>query len=207
MLPDMACLISSSDGADGLLQQGHGAHDLAAGAVAALVAVVLHKGRLHRVQIAGLTDAFDGGDLVALVHHGEGKAAVDAAAVDVDRAGAALAVVAAFLGAGEVDALAEGVEQRGARVEIAQGVVLAVDAQCDVACAARLRPDPAAAGSMTGAAAASGAAPARTPAAPSPDKKRPPAEPALFAVSAQSGVPGQRIAGRAPGHSRSDALR
>ena len=48
------------------------AHDLAAGAIAALVSVVLHKSCLHGVQIAGLAEAFDGGDLVALVHDGEG---------------------------------------------------------------------------------------------------------------------------------------
>ena len=93
---------------------------------------MLYEGGLHGVQITGLADAFDGGDLIALVHQGERKAAVYAAAVDVNRAGAALPVIAAFLGAGEVNALAQGVEQSGARVEVAQGVVLAIDAQRDV---------------------------------------------------------------------------
>ena len=121
--------------ADGLFQQRHGAHDLAAGAVAALVAVVLHKGRLHGVQVAGLADAFDGRDLVAFMHHREREAAVHATSVHVDRAGAALAVVAAFLRAGQVEPFAQRVQQCGARVEIAQRVFLAVDAQRDGAAA------------------------------------------------------------------------
>ena len=55
--------------------------------------------------------------LVALVHHGEGQAGIDAPAVHQHRAGAALAVVAALLGAGEAQVFAQGVEQRGARIE------------------------------------------------------------------------------------------
>src|SRR6185437_9337989 len=84
------------------------------------------------MQIAGLTDAFDRGNFVAFVHQGEGETAVDATAVDVDRAGAALSVVAALFGTGEVKALAEGIEQRGTRVEITQRIVFAIDAQRDV---------------------------------------------------------------------------
>ena len=129
----MACLMFVVGRADRFLQQRDRAHDLAAGAIAALVSVVLHKGRLHGVQVTGLADAFDGRDLVALVHHREREAAVHAAAIDVDRAGAALPVIAALLGAGEMNALAQGVEQGGARVEVAQSVVFAIDAQRDVA--------------------------------------------------------------------------
>src|SRR5882672_3387861 len=40
-------------------------HDLAGGAIAALIRVVLDEGRLHRMQRARLSDAFDGRDLVA----------------------------------------------------------------------------------------------------------------------------------------------
>ena len=69
------------------------------------------------MQCSGRAEAFDGRDLVALVHRGEAEARVDAAAVDVDGAGAALAVVAAFLRAGEVQMLAQAVEQRGARID------------------------------------------------------------------------------------------
>jgi hypothetical protein len=90
---------------------------------------VLDERGLHGVKVVGLADAFNGGDLVALMHDGEGQAAVHAAAVDVHRACAALAVIAALFGAGEVDALAEGIEQGGADVEIPQNVILAVDAE------------------------------------------------------------------------------
>src|ERR1700739_3794538 len=94
MLPAMAFLMSSSVG---LLEQRNRPHDLAAGAVAALIAVVLDKCCLHGVQIFRLSNAFNRGDLVALVHHCEGEAAVHAAAVHMHGACATLAVVAAFL--------------------------------------------------------------------------------------------------------------
>src|SRR5215469_18323953 len=99
--------------ADGLFEQRHGAHDLAACAVAALVAVVLDEGGLHGVEIVGLADALDCCDLIALVHDREREAAVHAAAIDVDSAGTALAVIATLLGAGEVDAFPQRVEKRG----------------------------------------------------------------------------------------------
>ena len=47
----------------------------------------------------------------AVVGHGQGQAAVDAAAVEQDGAGAALAVVTALLGAGDAEMLAQRVEQ------------------------------------------------------------------------------------------------
>ena len=87
-------------------------------AVAALIAVVLHEGGLHRMQVVRRAQALDGGDLVALVHHRERQAGVDPPAVDDHRAGAALAVVAALLGAGEMQVLAQRIEQRGAGVDL-----------------------------------------------------------------------------------------
>ena len=66
-------------------------------AVAALEAVMLDEGGLHRMQVLRRAQPLDGGDLVALVHHRERQAGVDPPAVDDDRAGAALAVIAAFL--------------------------------------------------------------------------------------------------------------
>ena len=48
--------------------------DLPGRAVAALVAVVLDEGGLHRVQVVGRAQPFDGGDAVALVHHRERQA-------------------------------------------------------------------------------------------------------------------------------------
>src|SRR5260221_10622068 len=82
------------------------------------------------MQRAGLSDAFDGGDLVALVHNRERQAGVDPLAVDVHGAGAALAVVAAFLGPGEGQGFAQAIGERGARIE-AQRVLPCIDAQCE----------------------------------------------------------------------------
>jgi hypothetical protein len=65
----------------------------------------------------GRAQAFDGGDLGALVHDGQRQAGVDALAVHQHGAGAALPVVAALLGAGQVQVLAQGVEQARAVVE------------------------------------------------------------------------------------------
>src|SRR5882757_10009100 len=80
-----------------LLEKGDRRHDLARGTVAALVSVVFHKRRLHGMQVTGLAQAFDGGDLVAFVHDCQGEAGVDATAVHVDGTGSALAVVTTFL--------------------------------------------------------------------------------------------------------------
>ena len=101
-----------------LVQHRHGRADLPGRAVAALVAVVLHEGGLHRVQVLGRAQALDRGDAVALVHHGQRQAGIDPPPVDDDRAGAALAVIAALLGAGEMQMLAQRIEQRGPRVEL-----------------------------------------------------------------------------------------
>src|ERR1700731_253834 len=60
-------------GADRLLEESNGRHDLAGGTVAALVSVVLDESSLHRGKVVGLTDAFDGGDFVHRVHNGEGE--------------------------------------------------------------------------------------------------------------------------------------
>ena len=64
----------------------------------------------------GGAEAFDGGDAVAIVHGGEGQAAVDPHAVDDDGAGPALAMVAAFLGAGKPFIFTEKIEKGHARV-------------------------------------------------------------------------------------------
>jgi hypothetical protein len=114
-------------GPHGLFDECHGGHDLAGGAVAALVAVVLDEGGLHGVQIVGLAEAFDGGDFFACGHDGEGQAGVHTAAVDMDGACSALAVVAALLGAGEVEALTHQIEQRDARLQAGEVVLFAVD--------------------------------------------------------------------------------
>ena len=66
---------------------------------------------LDGAEVAGLAEAFDGGDFGAGGGYGEGEAGVDAAAVEQDSAGAALAVIAALFAAGEVEVFAEEVKQ------------------------------------------------------------------------------------------------
>src|ERR1700743_1022581 len=83
--------------APGLSPQRDPGADLPGRAVAALERVLGDERRLQRMQVAGLADAFDGGDLVAVVRHRQRKARVDAPAVDDHGAGAALAAVAALL--------------------------------------------------------------------------------------------------------------
>ena len=100
-----------------LVEHRHGRADLPGRAVAALIAVVLDEGGLHRMQVLRRAEPLDGGDAVALVHHRQRQAGVDPPPVDDHRAGAALAVVAALLGAGEMQMLAQRVEQRGAGID------------------------------------------------------------------------------------------
>jgi hypothetical protein len=72
---------------------------------------------LHRVKLFWCTETLDRGDLIAVVHHGQAQAGVDAPAVDMDRARPALTVVAALLGSGQVKVLAQGVQERRAGIE------------------------------------------------------------------------------------------
>ncbi len=118
ILPLIEFLDVGVGGAALLLKKGDRRHDLARGAVPTLVAIVFDKGRLHRMQVAGLAKPLDRGDLVALVHDGQRQAGVDAAAVHVDGAGSALAMVAALLSAGQADGLAQAVEERRAGVNV-----------------------------------------------------------------------------------------
>ena len=99
-------------------QHADGRANLARCAVAALKAVMLDEGRLHRMQILAVGEPFDRGDGLAVVHHRERQAGVDAASIDQHRAGAALTVVATFLRAGQREMLTQCIEQRGARVQV-----------------------------------------------------------------------------------------
>ena len=99
-----------------LRRHAHRRADLARCAVAALEAVVLHKGLLQRMQRPRRTQPLDGGDFAAFVLHRQGEAAVDAFAVHQHGAGAARALVAALLGPGELQMLPQKVEQRCADI-------------------------------------------------------------------------------------------
>ena len=116
-----------------LVDASHGRHDLARCAVAALEAVVVDEGLLHRMQDAvRASQALDGGDRLALHRHRQGQAGQHSASIDVHGAGPALALVATLLGAGQAEMLAQGVEQGGARIE-RQAMVASVDDQHDFA--------------------------------------------------------------------------
>jgi hypothetical protein len=77
-------------------------HNLSRGAVAALITVMLNESGLHGMKMIGLTQSFNGGDLIVRVHDGKRETRVDPSSIDVDRASPALAVIAALLGAGEI---------------------------------------------------------------------------------------------------------
>jgi len=116
-------------GSDRLLEQRNGGHDLSRGTVAALIAIMLDKGRLHGVEVVGAADAFDGDDLVSRVRHGKSKAGVDAATVDVNGAGSTLAVVAALFSTGQVEILTKAVKKSGTRVDL-KVMIFPVDVKC-----------------------------------------------------------------------------
>ena len=92
-------------------------HQEARRAEAALQAVVIHEGLLHRMQLVAVGEALDGADLLAVGLHGEHQAGAHRLAVDDHRAGAADAVLAADMGAGLAAILADGVGQRAPRLD------------------------------------------------------------------------------------------
>ena len=91
--------------------------DLPRRAIAALERVMVDERLLQRMQRAVVRQAFDRGDLRAIVHDGERQARIDAPAVDQHGAGAALALIAALFRAGQVEMLAQQVEQCRAGIE------------------------------------------------------------------------------------------
>ena len=78
---------------------------------------MLDEGGLQRMQRFAVGEPLDRRDRLAVMHHRQRQAGIDAAAVDQHRAGAALAVVAALLRAGEREMLAQSIEQSRARVQ------------------------------------------------------------------------------------------
>ena len=80
------------------------------------------------MQVIGGSEAFDGGDGIALVLHRQAEAGIDALTVDQHGTGTALTVVAALLGPGQLQMFAQGIKQRSPRVEL-KLPPLAVDGQ------------------------------------------------------------------------------
>ena len=94
-------------------------HDHAGRAEAALQAMMLAEGFLHRMKLAVLGEAFDRGDLGAVERNGERGAGLDRAAVHMHDAGAALAGVAAHMRAGQTQMLAQEFDQQRAAFDLA----------------------------------------------------------------------------------------
>src|SRR4029078_11574089 len=93
-------------------------HDHARSAVAALQAVIVAEGRLHRVQFVALCNALDGGDAGAGGLADHDRAGFYRPAVDVDDAGAALAGVAADMRAGQVQVVAQEMDEEGSVLDL-----------------------------------------------------------------------------------------
>ena len=91
-----------------------GRHDHAGCAKAALQAVVLAEGLLHRMQPAVGGETLDGGDFGAIEGDRECGAGLDGAAVHLDRAAAALAGVTAHMGAGQAQVIAQELDEQRA---------------------------------------------------------------------------------------------
>ena len=94
-------------------------HDHAGGAEAALQAVMLAEGFLHRMQRRAVGgQPLDGPDLVAVGHDRERGAGLHRLAVEMHDAGAALRGVAADMGARQPQIFAQKLDQQGTGVDI-----------------------------------------------------------------------------------------
>ena len=97
-----------------LLNGTDGREDLPRRAVAALKAIAVQEGGLHRVQLVAGGEAFNGDDVLALARRRQRQTGQDTLAVDDDRARAARALIAPLLRADEAEHVAKRVEQRQA---------------------------------------------------------------------------------------------
>ena len=113
------------------LEHADSEHQEAGRAEAALQAVVVHKGLLHRMQLIAIGQAFDGPDLFTVRLHGEHQAGAYWLTVDDYCAGAANTVFAANMGPGLPAVLADCVRQGAPRLD-GNRMIAAVDGQDDV---------------------------------------------------------------------------
>src|SRR5262249_18170731 len=100
-----------------VLEQVHRRHDHARRAVAALQAVLLAKSFLHRMELVAVREPLDRRDFRAVRLHGENRAGLHRAPVQMNRACAALARVAADVRAGESEPVAQKINQQLARLD------------------------------------------------------------------------------------------
>ena len=100
-----------------LLNCADGREDLPRRAVAALKAIAVQEGGLHRVKLIAFGEAFNGDDVLALARRRKRQTGQDTLAFDDDRACAARALIAPLLRAGQTEHVAKSVQQRQARVQ------------------------------------------------------------------------------------------
>src|SRR3989454_6597979 len=112
------------------IEEGLARHHEARRTEAALLRVVIHESRHHRVQVAFGRQALNGGDAAPVGFDRQHGTRVDRLAVHDHRAGAARGAVAHALGSRDVQMVATRVEQRDARLKV-EPVSLPVDAQRD----------------------------------------------------------------------------
>jgi hypothetical protein len=91
---------------------------------------MLHKSSLHKLQMAGLAQALNVGDLVSGAHDGERQAGVNTEAVHIYGASAAQAAVTFLFGSGKIEILAQAIQQSGSRIEL-DLVRFAVHTKCE----------------------------------------------------------------------------
>jgi len=99
-----------------LLNGADGREDLPRRAVAALKAIAVQEGGLHRVKLVAFGEAFNGDDVLALARRNKRQTGQDTLAFDDDRARTARALIAPLLRAGQTEHVAECVQERQARV-------------------------------------------------------------------------------------------
>ena len=99
-----------------LLNGADGREDLPRRAVAALKAVAVQEGGLHRVKLVAFGEAFNRNDVLAFARRRQRQTGQDTLAVDDDGTRAARALIAPFLRACQTEHIAEGIQQGQARV-------------------------------------------------------------------------------------------
>ena len=101
-----------------LVKKSFGGDNEAGRAEAALLRVIVNECLLDGMKMAGLAEAFHGGDLRALCVDGQHRAGVHSFVVHQHGASAAGAAIANALGAGKLKLVAQGVQQSDARFEL-----------------------------------------------------------------------------------------
>src|SRR5262249_31047240 len=102
----------------GALEQGAACHQHPRRAVAALQSVLFGEAFLHRVQLAGLFEPFDGSDLAAIGLHCEHGTGLDRLTVQNDGARTAVRGVTADVGSRQPKHLADQMYEQQARLDL-----------------------------------------------------------------------------------------